>query len=120
MNPVVRAVGLAVGGSLGGVAYLGGANPLSALGVGLVAALTGVLTVRYLEYVPKSDDWAVTRWNGAFVGSTMLGIFLGLNNALDVSPETTLTLQVLALALAWNGLLFGVVMVHEDRDLDSA
>ncbi|MFB6189685.1 MAG: hypothetical protein ABEI57_07350, partial [Halapricum sp.] len=88
MKGVFRAIGLLVGGSLGGFAYLAGANPQSALGLGVVAALSGVLTVGYYDRVPKSDDWAVSRWNATFIGTTMLGSFLGLNNVLAVPDET--------------------------------
>lgn len=115
-----RAIGVLVGGSLGGGTYLLGADALSAIALGIVAAVAGILTAGYYDRLPSETDWQISRWSGAFVGITTFGTFFGLNQALAISPETTLTLQLLVFAIAWNGLLFGAIMADERQQLDAA
>lgn len=113
-----RGVGALFGLSLGAGAFAIGADPLSAIALGIVAAVAGGLTAAYDDHLPSETDWAVSRWSGAFVGLTTFGTFFGVNQALSISPETTLTLQLLVFALAWNGLLLGAIMAEERRRLE--
>lgn len=115
---LVRAGAVVAALALGWGMYAIGADPVTAIGLVFVAAVAALLTAEYRDYLPTSDDWAVSRWSGVFIGVTMLGTFFGLNNGLGITPETTLALQLLVLGLAWNGMLFGVVMATEQRRLE--
>lgn len=117
---LLRAGGVLCGLLAGGGALAIGADLLSSIGLGLVAAVAGVMTIAYRDRMPSETEWEVTRWNGAFIGVTMGGTFLGLNNGLGITSETTLVLQLLVLAIAWTSLLMGVVIVHEQRALRSS
>lgn len=114
---LLRVLGVASGCVAGGGALVIEADLLSSIGLGVVAAVASVLTVGYYDRVPSETEWEVTRWNGTFIGVTMLGTFLGLNKELSISAETTLVLQLLVLGIAWSSLLTGVLLVHEQQGL---
>ena len=117
-RPIPRAVGALAGVALAVGTEALGADPLSAIALGIVAVVAGVLTATYYDHLPSETDWEVSRWSGAFVGITTFSTFFGLNQALPLSPATTLALQLLVFLVAWNGLLFGAIMAAERHNLD--
>lgn len=114
-----QTLGALLGAALGGGAYAIEADPVSAIALGLVGAAAGGLTVTHYHRLPGETDWEIARWNGAFAAIATTAAFFGLNSGLGISAETTLTLQVLVLLVAWCSLLVGVVLVHEQRTLEA-
>jgi hypothetical protein len=95
------------------------ADPLLALALALVYGVGSWLTIGFYDALPDTDDWQVSKWNGAWLVPTIFAGNAVMNNTFDVPLGLGISQMLLVYGAAWTGYFVAVAQFTEAKRVGS-
>jgi hypothetical protein len=95
------------------------ADPLLGIALALVYGVGSWVTVTYFDALPDTDDWQVSKWNGAWIATATFAGNAVMNNTFEIPLGLGISQMLLVYGAAWVGYMIAVAQLTEAARVQS-